>query len=104
MWDGGEGWARGKQLQELMGTAELEEQPGNFLCGGSDVTAKSWREGGRETSGKWQEIGRKGDEVLRSLSKHSWEVTGDVNKEAFGGAAKGKISLDTKGGNEMFSI
>lgn len=31
-------------------------------------------------------------------------MTGDVNKEAFGGAAKGKISLDMKGGNEMFSI
>jgi len=98
------GGQTGKQLQELSGTEELEQQPGTFLCGGSDVTAKSWGEGGRETSGKRQEIGRKGDEVLQSLSKHSWEVTGDVNKEAFSGVAKEKIRLDMKGGNEMFSI
>lgn len=46
-----------------------------------------------------QEIDKEEDEVLLSLSKHTWEMTVNINKVAFSRIAKGKIRLVMKRGN-----
>lgn len=61
-----------------------------------------WRESGCELSWECQEVGRKEDEVLLSLSKHTWEMI--ANKMAFSRIAKGEIRLEVKGGNHPYFL